>query len=490
MSRARVPIAPLLLLIFLSGTAGLVYQVSWMRQLQPVLGGSIHAITAVLASFMAGLALGSTAISRVAARLMQPLAVYALLELFIGVWGLLSPNLLAAAGPLLEAGRIPMVFLLLLPPTLAMGATLPAMAGACRPADDGVGRMLGRLYGASSAGAVCGALTAGFLLLPALGLAGGCRLAAFLNLAAAAGAWWLHRRRGTTPIEAPGDTAGPPLSAAPRQLWTIQLAALLSGAAAMALEVAWSRNFALLFGSSVYAISLVLAAFIGGIALGSWLPSRYFDRWGASRVPAAVALGLAAALTALVAASGSLLPLVTLRLFWWTSGTPALTFPLQLLLAGLVMLPGTFCSGAAFPLMVRSLSGRGGRAPEQALGWLYGVNTAGAVAGTLVAGFLMLPALGIEKTSLAASLVLALAAAVLLPISRRRCPGTRTWSPAGPMSMPGSTVKSRPWARPGTRSGKAATAGGPGRRSSAIPRGRPRPPAWNSCGLWCEPGAS
>jgi spermidine synthase len=472
--------SPVLLLIFISGAAGLVYQVAWIRQLQPAMGGSVYAITAVLASFMAGLAAGSAVISRVAPRLKRPLAVYALLELFIAVWGLLSPVLLSLAGPALAAyhptsvggasdpalaaWRFLLAFLLLLPPTFAMGATLPAVARACGPRHDNVGRLVGRLYAASSAGAVCGALGAGFLILPALGLAGGCRLAALGNLAAAAGAWLLGRRRG----QLLGSAGRAEVLQAARQdilvrspglrpFFTIHLAALLSGAASMALEVAWSRNFAMLFGSSVYAISLVLAAFIGGIALGAFVPSRYFDRWGASRVPAAAALALAAVLTALVAACGSLLPLVSLRLFWWSGGAPALAYPLQLLLAGLILLPGTFCTGAAFPLLVRSLSAAGGRPPEQALGSLYAVNTAGAVAGIVTAGFFVLPALGIEKTSLAGSMVLSLAAAVLLLGGRRRW-----WQPLLPLGLCGLAALPallRPWDQDLVTSGPFVYAG-------------------------------
>lgn len=453
------------MLLFLSGAAGLVYQVAWMRQLQPAMGGSVYAVTAVLASFMAGLAAGSAAISRVVARLTRPLALYALLELFIGCWGLLSPFLLTAAGPAFTAlqpsagggasdplqvsSRFLLAFLLLFPPTFAMGATLPPVARACLPRYRSVGRIVGCLYAASSAGAVCGALAAGFLLLPAFGLAGSCRLAALANLAAAGGAWLLHRRRAVSSGSAGEGTADDSSGRAATvgsmgfRLLTIHLAAILCGAAAMALEVAWSRNFALLFGSSVYALSLVLAAFIGGIALGASVPSRFFDRRGSSRVPAAVALSIAAVLTALVAASGSFLPLVSLRLFWWSGGTPAMAYPLQLLLAGLVMLPGTFCTGAAFPLLVRSLSGTTGRPPEQALGVLYAVNTAGAVAGTVLAGFVVLPALGIEKTSLSASLVLALAAAGLLLGG-----GRRWWQPLLPLALCAAValpVSLRPW---------------------------------------------
>ncbi len=472
--------SPVLLLIFISGAAGLVYQVAWMRQLQPAMGGSVYSVTAVLASFMAGLALGSAAISRVAARLKRPLAVYAGLELFIAGWGLLSPLLLSlaapafnvlhpaagggASDPALAAWRFLLAFLLLLPPTLAMGATLPAVARFCRPISrHSVGRLMGRLYAASSAGAVCGALGAGFLVLPALGLAGGCRLAALGNLAAAGGAWLLHRRRGTAPGpvegEAPDGAASgvEPLRGVGSRLRTVHLAALLSGAASMALEVAWSRNFALLFGSSVYAISLVLAAFIGGIALGAYVPSRFFDRWGPGRVPAAAALALAAAFTALVAASGSVLPLVSLRLFWWSGGAPALAYPLQLLLAGLILLPGTFCTGAAFPLLVRTLSVDGGRPPEQALGTLYAVNTAGAVAGTVLAGFFVLPALGMERTSLSGSALLALAAAGLLLGGRRRW-----WQPLLPLALvclAALPVMLRPWDQDLVTSGPFVYAG-------------------------------
>jgi len=430
--------APLLLLVFISGAAGLIYQLAWMRQLQPAMGGSVQAITAVLAAFMAGLGLGSGFMARRVTRLRRPLAAYALLELCIGVWGLASPLLISwsapffvlaqrdggAADPLQTLWRFLLASLLLLPPTIVMGATLPAVARAMGIAHGTVGRRVGRLYGASSAGAVCGALGAGFLLLPLLGLAGGCRAAALGNIVAAGVAWW-HARRIPAPGPGQAATAGPRTddhgTESSGRLGPAALhgAALLTGAAAMALEVAWGRNFTLLFGSSVYAMSMVLAAFIGGIALGAVVPSRVFDRRGSGPLLSATALSLAALLTTLVAALGSLLPLVSLRLFWWTGGAPGLTYPLQLLLAGLVLLPGTFCTGAAFPLLVRSLSATG-RPPSRALGSLYAVNTGGAVAGTVLAGLVLMPALGIEWTSLAGSATLALAASLLLASGGRR----------------------------------------------------------------------
>ncbi|UCE86810.1 MAG: fused MFS/spermidine synthase, partial [Deltaproteobacteria bacterium] len=182
-------------LFFASGMAGLIYQIVWSRLLTLVVGVSIFAVTAVICTFMAGLALGSYLIGRTGDRWGDPLRAYGVIEGVIGVYAALTPWIFEAIQPLyasafrvfegpgLNAFRIVLSALVLLIPTGLMGGTLPLLARAVTARDDRAARGVGRLYAVNTLGAVAGCLAAGFLLLSEVGIRGSLFIAAAMNLA-------------------------------------------------------------------------------------------------------------------------------------------------------------------------------------------------------------------------------------------------------------------------------------------------------------------
>jgi spermidine synthase len=411
----------LFLCFFLSGASALVYEVVWLRWLVHLFGATTLAVSTVLTAFMGGLALGSWLAGRWVRRLARPLHAYGLLELAIGIYALALPAGLAAVVPalrLLGAGeassyvalslaRFALAAALLVVPTACMGATLPLLAQFAAPRLDASGSRVGRLYAANTAGAVLGTAAAGLLLLPALGAAATNRLAVAINVAVGLTAIWLGRgvetgRDQTAPVPPAAADAG---EAPPRRAVLAALAAIaVSGAIAMIYEVAWTRALALVLGSSVYAFTIMLATFLIGLAGGSYLLARRVDRLADP--------GFALALVQLgagLAAFGGLvllqeLPYLFVRFWGWTDGRHTLLLALEFLLSGSLMLVPALLSGAVFPLSVRLTAGSAG-AIGRTVGNLYAVNTVGAIVGSFVGGFLLLPAIGIRGALLLAVLL-------------------------------------------------------------------------------------
>lgn len=275
--------AVVLLCFFLSGATGLLYEVLWLRVLGLVFGHTVHAITTVLAAFMAGLTLGSFLFGRRAGRIQQPIRAYGFLEVGIGVYCALLPILLGFAsgtfvwlqGPLgasyqaLGLIQFVVVFMLLVVPTTLMGATLPILSEALVSHKAGVGRTVGTLYAVNTFGAVLGVLLAGYVLLPALGNRVTMAIAAAANVAVGILAityGWGRRRHAV----ATGDCSGtlPAAEAVIPVAWLPVAVLGVSGAVSMAYAVAWTRALALVIGSSTYAFSSMLVAFLVGIAGG------------------------------------------------------------------------------------------------------------------------------------------------------------------------------------------------------------------------------
>lgn len=254
---ARTP--PLLPLLGLSGACALLAEVVWTRRIALAVGSTGEAVALTLGLYMLGLGLGGGLSGLVSHR--APPRAYGLLELCAAAWTLLFPTLLAllpGGGDL--AADLAVAALMLVPPGMLHGATLPAAAAALdRPEE------VSALYAVNTAGAVLGALAGPFLLMPALGLRG-TELCAALG-ATVAGLGALALSRGADPSPAL------PSAAAPLDRGAL-VAAALAGAVAMALEVAWHRLGAQLLGGSVYALSVVLAVFLAGVALGAAVGRR------------------------------------------------------------------------------------------------------------------------------------------------------------------------------------------------------------------------
>src|SRR5450830_380079 len=273
---------PALLLLFVgSGCAALIYEVVWFQLLQLVIGSSAMSMGVLLGTFMGGMCLGSYLLPRVVRRGNHPLRVYAYLELGIGAFGLLilfGMPLLNGVYAAISGGsgvsglvlRAVAAAICLLPPTLLMGATLPAISRWVESTPEGVS-WLGFFYGGNIGGGVIGSLLAGFYLLRVFDLLVATYVAVALNISVALLALMIA---GMTPVvETLASDRDVPPPAPVAGAWAIYLAIALSGMTALSSEVIWTRLLSLLFGGTVYTFSLILAVFLFGLGIGSSLGS-------------------------------------------------------------------------------------------------------------------------------------------------------------------------------------------------------------------------
>jgi spermidine synthase len=431
-SGSRATFALLLLCFFFSGFSALVYETAWTRELAAVFGTSDLAVAAVLAAYMGGLAAGSALAARVAPRIRRPVLAYGVLELGIA--------LCAVAVGLATAFRLGTAFALLLPPTALMGATLPLLARHAVRRDSEVGPRIGALYATNTAGAIGGTLCAAFLLLPALGLRQTVYVGAAVNALVFAGAALLARTG--SPAPPPGEV----VPGARRARW-ILLAMAFSGGASFVYEVMWTRLLSQLLGGSVYAFATMLASFLLGIALGSAAAGRLArDAARATTGFAWAQLGVAVLSLAAFAAADHLPVLARALGARGMAGAPLGNAAL----AAAVLLPFAICIGATFPFAVRIAVDRPERSAA-ASARVYAWNTLGSIAGSIGAGFLLLPRLGFLGTLLfGCAINLTLAGwASLSSRPHRRAPllaaaATALLLAAGPVDTPWRLLRSSP----------------------------------------------
>ncbi len=434
-SRARVErvcvqngILPVLALLFVSGMCALAFEMLWVRMLSLIFGNTLYAVSTVLATFMAGLALGSASFGRVADKTARPLRLYAVLELCTGAYCLLTPFLLggvewaflaAASGEssrvFAGALRFGLGAAVLLPPTVLMGGTLPVLTRYFSSCGRQTREIVGRLYSANTLGAVAGVCLTGFGLIMVLGVVGTLVAFALLNIAVGAVAYHLSRsetvREGGS-LEASGRERGPSELALVSGARTILAVFALSGFTALIFEVAWTRALSLILGSSVYAFAIILAAFLAGIALGGIAFVRLFR----NRADLTFLFGAIQAAIGCVVLGMNLLfpdlPFVFLKMFRLAGSNFAVYEAFQLLLVGGLLLVPTVLFGMTFPLVIELLGHKHGVGAT--VGRAYAFNTWGAVVGSLSAGFVLIPALGTQNTIAAAALLSAGAGVLLL----------------------------------------------------------------------------
>jgi len=405
-------------LFFCSGLSALVYQVLWLRLLGLVFGVTVYAASTVLASFMAGLALGSFAAGRLADRLRRPLLWFAAAECLIALSALATPAALdglqrayavvspslPGSVPALTLARFLMSFSVLLVPTALMGATLPLVIRSSLFRIDTLGLRLGLLYGTNTAGAIAGTLAAGLYLIPVLGISRTFAVAAAVNLGIAATAAALglrvqtrHRPDGS-PVAAAGAPVGESPAWLPRRTRGVVLAVFgISGFASLALEVIWFRSNVLLIRPTVYAFAAMLSTVLAGIAIGSWLIAPLLSRrW--NWVAVLAVLEIAAAFTAL-GSFWTLMRSVDLTAQvgpWMELVMPAYLTPL-FVTSFVTIFPTMLLFGAAFPVGMHLWTLGGPGAADRVagrIGLFYAVNVVGSILGSLAAGFLLLPLLG------------------------------------------------------------------------------------------------
>ncbi len=421
---------PVLLLLFVgSGCAALIYEVVWLQLLQLLIGSTAVSLGVLLGTFMGGMCLGSLLLPRLVSARRHPLRVYALLELGIAAIGLSilfgMPyieqlyTLYSGHGPSSILLRGAVAGVCLLPPTLLMGATLPAIARWVETGPEGVS-WLGFFYGGNIAGAVFGCLLAGFYLLRVHDMATATYVAVALNVTVAAIALALAAAPGRYEVRAhPAGEGGEGRAAG---AWAVYLTIALSGMSALGAEVVWTRLLSLMLGGTVYTFSLILAVFLIGLGIGSSL-GAFLARGAAS---ARMALGTCQWL--LTAAIAWTAVMISDSLPYWPidpqlSPSPWYTFQLDLVRCLWAVLPPACLWGASFPLALAAVASRG-QDPGRLVGGVYAANTIGAIAGALVFSLLLVPAIG---TAGAERVLIGLAAAAalvaLMPLLRP-APGT------------------------------------------------------------------
>ena len=417
---------PLLLLFFVaSGCAALIYEVVWFHLLRLVVGASAVSLTIVLTSYMGGMCLGSLAFPRWVSPDHPPLRVYAYLEAGIAAFGVALLGLLPLAGKLYFAvvGHGPpgialrafVCLLCLLPPTMLMGATLPAIARCLNTTRSGMSR-LGLFYMANLAGGVFGCLLAGFYLLRLYDSIVATFFAASLNAGVAAIALLISSRARFRAADASKLTL--PSLANHR---TVYLVIALSGLTALGAQVVWTRLLGLVLGGTVFSFTIILAIFLAGLGIGSSVGSVVARH---ARSPYA-ALGWCQ--LALVAAIPLAAHMISAELpFWQLNPDFAdrifLRYTHDLVRSAVAILPATCLWGASFPLALAAAA-EDGQEPGHLAGGVNAANTAGAIAGALLFGLVMIPAVGTTVSQQV--LALLSGCAVLWMLGAQRASGSR-----------------------------------------------------------------
>jgi len=427
----------LVALFFLSGACGLIYQVLWVRLLSLSFGITVYAVTVVLASFMGGLALGSFIGGRYAERLRRPLVAYAIIELIVGLVALATPflfNGLQWLYPYLSRGvggseavlfvlRILLAFAILAVPTTLMGATLPIIVKSSLAQHGQIANRIGLLYTANTVGAIVGTAVAGFYLIGGIGITASIQVAAVMNWIiglAALGLGWLAVGPAEARSEAASVVDGAAFSPRARQVTLIAYG--LAGVCSFAFEVAWTRMLALVLDTSIYAFVTMLSMVLVGIAVGSGVVTPFIRRrWNWVLVFAVLELLLAAA-TIWATWAIAYLPYIHDWLLQneQTRRFVVSTLRVNFVVATLTILPSTLLIGATFPIAARICTAGLDRASER-LGQIYAVNVFGAIFGSMLGGFVLLPWFGTQISLLLLAVAsLGIAAALALAADRPR----------------------------------------------------------------------
>jgi spermidine synthase len=402
----RAPVSgrflPILLVLFTgSGCAALIYEIIWFQLLQLVIGSSGVSLGVLLGTYMGGMCLGSLALPRIVSPRRHPLRIYGLIELGIGAFGLAvlfgMPVIARLYAPLAGHGFAGILLrgavsgVCLLPPTMLMGATLPAIARWVEATPKGVS-WLGFFYAGNTAGAVFGCLLAGFYLLRVHDMPTGTYFAVVINgtiglVALGLAALTPHKAPEAQPLEVrllpePGS-------------WTVYAAIALSGMSALGAEVIWTRLLSLMMGATAYAFSIILAVFLAGLWLGSSVGSYLARSYPRPRV----ALGSTQLL--LSAAIAWTAYIVSKSLPFWPinpslSPSPWYNFQLDIVRSLWAILPPALLWGASFPLALAAASR--GKDTGRMVGGIYAANTLGAIAGSLGFSMVFVPSVGSQQS--------------------------------------------------------------------------------------------
>jgi spermidine synthase len=406
-----------------------MYEIVWLQMLSLIVGSSAISLGVVLGTFMGGMCAGSLLLSRYISRSEHPLRVYAKLEIGIAICGAILVLLLPFVGKIYIAiglGGFPGLLLsglfcaiLLLPPTLMMGATLPAISRFVEATPKGAS-WLGFFYGGNIIGGVAGCLMAGYWLLRVSDVHVTTGVALALNLLVAFLALALANKMEYTPPAGAAATAKPTkLFDAPPGSKPVYIAIALSGFTALASEVVWTRMLSLNLGATTYTFSLILAVFLFGLGIGSTTGAVIAGGTSNPRT----ALGWCQLLiVAAIAWAGYSL---TVALPHWPvdpslSIGPLYTFQMDLVKTAFTVLPGAILWGASFPLALAAI-GTKDADPGVVVGTTYAANTVGAIVGSVVSGLVLIPSsLGTHGTQKFILVIAGISAVMMLVFFSRR----------------------------------------------------------------------
>lgn len=394
------------LLLYGSGLSALVYQIAWQREFRLVFGSSTAGSAAVLAIFIGGTGAGSLLFGKKADASPRPLRLYSTLEFAIAALAAVSPFLLdlsravyRALGGSFGLGmtlgtvlRLVLAALVLGAPTVLMGGTLPAAARCAESPSDPGRRAVGLLYAANTLGAVVGATASTLVLLESLGTRRALWLAALLNALVALAARAIDRRLPEAAPEPPAPLAEQSATNHLPPAFVLAFAAL-SGFLFFWLELVWYRLLGPLLGGSVYTFGVILAVVLLGIGTGGLLYGALGRRFPPSPRGLALTAALEALFVGLPFAAGDRIALLALALRPEPGAGFSHYVPGWLAVSALVALPAAIVAGAQYPLLV-GLLGQGRRAVGSHLGNVGAANTLGAMAGSLLGGFVLVPFVG------------------------------------------------------------------------------------------------
>jgi spermidine synthase len=390
-------VALLLILFIGSGCAALIYEVVWFQLLRFVIGSTAISLSILLTCFMGGLFLGSLLFHRYISIKNHPLRIYAWLEFGIAVFGIIIPILLpqiarvytsfAEHGYLNISLRALISVACLLPPTVLMGATLPAISRWMKMTPTGISRV-GLFYSANIAGSVIGVLVAGFVLLRLYDVTVTTSFAVTLNIIIGLIALFIASRKPYGVVT--GTIKATPASMSPKLVY---LSIALSGLTALGAQVVWMRNLSLLFGATVYTFSIILTVFLIGLGIGSflgaWIPRKL-------RSPAIAFVIFQLLLVVFIAYAGLSIIYIIPDLHFVAENQGWILNSIDDLLRGSVaLLPATILWGASFPVAL-AMTGLGQSDPGEPVGRVYAANTAGAIVGVLVISLIIIPMYGTQ----------------------------------------------------------------------------------------------
>jgi len=431
---------PGLIVLFIgSGCAALIYEIVWFQLLQLVIGSSAISLGILLGTFMGGMCLGSLLLPRVIAAREHPMRVYATLEFGIAVFGVLILFGMPLVGGVYSAwagtGIFSIVFraiaagICLLPPTMLMGATLPAISRWVKATPDGVA-WLGFFYGGNIAGGVAGSLLAGFYLLRVYDVTVATFVAVLLNVIVAGSAMLFASRTTYEP-----DVVTASASARPAGVRSVYISIALSGLTALGAEVIWTRILSLHFGGTVYTFAQILAVFLVGLGIGSTAGASIARTSpNPRRALGWCQLGVCAAMSWAAYQLTESLPYWPINPSIVT--TPWYTFQLDFVRCLWVVLPGAMLWGASFPLALAGVASSEQDAARLA-GGVYAANTVGAIAGSMVTSFVLVPWIGSSHAEQALIIVSALSALLMLEpsYSGATAEGKPRFSPGGTLVL-------------------------------------------------------